>query len=67
MSLQFEDFVNNNEKMINLLCEHVSIEPNKLSNYKPNCSKKNIGKYSKFLNQKEINDIESNLREYIYL
>jgi hypothetical protein len=66
MHIRFEDFVKNNKKMVQTLCNHVSITSNILSNYKPNSSKKNIGKYTEFLDQKEINDIETNLLEYIY-
>ncbi len=64
--LSFEDFVNKNEKMVSVLCEHVSITSNILSSYEPNLSKKNIEKYQKILSKKEIDTIESSLSEYIY-
>jgi len=64
--LSFEDFVNKNEKMVSVLCEHFSITSNILSSYDPNLSKKNIEKYQKILSKKEIDTIESSLSEYIY-
>ena len=64
--IQFEDFVNNNSKIVDKLCEYVSISTNISSNYQPNLSKKNIGKYKKFLSQKELDVIESQLSKYIY-
>ena len=66
LQIHFEDFVINNNKMIDLICNHVSLDPNILSNYNPNFSKKNIGKYKEFLNNKEINKIENSLSEYFY-
>ena len=66
LRLRFEDFVNKNEKMVDLLCDHVSLASNNLSSYEANLSKKNIGKYQKILSQKEINIIERSLSEYIY-
>jgi len=66
LCLCFEDFVNKNEKMVDLLCDHVSLATNNLSSYEANLSKKNIGKYQKILSQKEINIIEYSLSEYIY-
>ena len=64
--IQFEDFVNNNSKIVHKLCEYVSLSKNISSNYQPNLSKKNIGKYKKFLSKKEIDIIESQLSKYIY-
>ena len=66
LQLRFEDFVNKYDKMVNLLCNHVSLDSNVLSNYNPNFSKKNIGKYQEFLNAKEIDKIENSLSEYFY-
>jgi hypothetical protein len=63
--LKFEDFVNKNEKMVNILCDHLSLNSCVRSSYQPNLSKKNIGKYKKFLNQKETEIIQDNLSEYI--
>ena len=63
--IQFEDFVNNNIKMVEALCNHTSISSSINSSYQPNLSKKNIGKYKKFLSEKEIDIIESHLSEYI--
>ena len=51
--------------MVNILCDHVSLNSSILSSYEPNLSKKNIGKYQKILSEKEIEIIESNLSEYI--
>jgi hypothetical protein len=67
LRLRFEDFVNRNKEMVNILCDHVSLNSSILSNYEPNLSKKNIGKYQKILSKKEIEIIESNLSEYIYV
>ena len=63
--IQFEDFVTNNIKMVDTLCNHTSILSNINSSYQPNLSKKNIGKYKKFLSAKEIDIIESHLSQYI--
>lgn len=67
LHLRFEDFVNQNEKMIGVLCDHLLIPLNIVSSYEPNLSKKNIGKYKKILNQKEIDAIKQRLSEYIYV
>ena len=67
LRLRFEDFVNRNKEMVNILCDHVSINSNILSSYEPNLSKKNISKYKKILSEKEIEIIESNLSEYMYV
>lgn len=66
LQLRFEDFVNKYDKMVNILCNHVSIDPSVLSDYNPNNSKKNIGKYRKFLNKREIDKIHNSLSEYFY-
>ena len=65
LHLRFEEFVNNNEEMINVLCTHMSLNPNILSNYDPNLSRKNIGKYKDFLSHKEIDVIQKDLSKYI--
>jgi len=67
LRLRFEDFVNRNKEMVNILCNHVSLNSSILSNYEPNLSKKNIGKYQKILSKKEIEIIENNLSEYMYV
>ncbi len=67
LRLRFEDFVNKYNEMVNVLCNHVSINHKTASSYEPNLSKKNIGKYKKILSQQEIDVIESNLSEYIYI
>ncbi len=63
--IQFEDFVNNNVKIVDTLCNHLSLSSGVNSSYQPDLSKKNIGKYQKFLSQKEIDIIESHLSKYI--
>ena len=63
--VKFEDFVNNNIKIVDTLCNHISLSSNINSNYEPKLSKKNIGKYQKLLSQKEIDIIESHLSKYI--
>ena len=67
LRLRFEDFVNKYNEMVNVLCNHASINHKTASSYEPNLSKKNIGKYKKILSQQEIDVIESNLSEYIYI
>ena len=67
LRLRFEDFVNKYNEMVNVLCNHVSINYKTASSYEPNLSKKNIGKYKKILSHQEIDVIESNLSEYIYI
>ena len=67
LRLRFEDFVNKNEKMVNVLCNHVSLASNIPSSYQPNLSKKNIEKYQKILTQKEVDVVERSLSEYMYV
>jgi len=67
LHIQFEDFVYKNDKMVDVLCNHMSLNSSVHSSYQPNISKKNIGKYQQFLNQKEIDIIERRLSEYIYV
>ena len=67
LRLRFEDFVNKYNEMVNVLCNHASINHKTASSYEPNLSKKNIGKYKKILSHQEIDVIESNLSEYIYI
>ena len=64
--IQFEDFVLNNKNFLDKLYNHMSISSKILSNYQPDLSKKNIGKFHQFLTKEEIQIIESNLGEYIY-
>jgi hypothetical protein len=65
INIRFEDFVINNKKMIDLICNHVSIDSNILSSYEPNLSKKNINIYQEFLSKEEIYKIEYSLSDYI--
>lgn len=67
LHLRFEDFVNQNKKMIGVLCAHLIIPSDTTSSYEPNLSKKNIGKYKKILNQDDIIAIKRRLSEYIYV
>ncbi len=64
--IQFEDFVQKNEIFLNTLCNHVSLSSSISSNYQPNLSKKNIGKFHKLLSKTEIQTIENHLGEYIF-
>lgn len=66
LKLRFEDFVYKNEKIIQSLCKHASINSEIVSKYDPNNSKKNIGKYKKFLTNKEIEIIKNSLSKYFY-
>ncbi len=63
--LKFEDFVNQNEKMVNEICNHVSLDHSVPSSYQASLSKKNIGKYKEILNQKETELIKNKLSEYL--
>lgn len=65
--LKFEHFVNNYDSMVNVLCDHIFVKSDVQSIYDPNYSKKNVGKYKKILNRKEINTIEKNLSEYLFI
>ncbi len=66
IQIQFEDFVYNNDKMVNVLCDHMSLSSDVFSKYEADLSKINIGKYKKFLTHEELNIIEHHLSEYIY-
>ncbi|MDA7604988.1 hypothetical protein N8724_06305 [Candidatus Pelagibacter sp.] len=66
LHISFEDFVVENKKFLDLLCNHILIDPKIKSSYEPKLSLKNIGKYHQFLNQKELDLIENRLSTYIY-
>lgn len=66
IQIQFEDFVCNNDKMVNVLCDHMSLSSDVFSKYEADLSKINIGKYKKSLTHEELNFIEYHLSEYIY-
>ena len=66
INIKFEDFVIKHKKIVDLICNHLSINSKSLSNYDPNLSKQKIGRYKIALSKKEIYDIEKNLSEYIY-
>lgn len=63
--INFEDFVKKNNKFKKILCDHVSLN-DITSSYDPELSKKNVGKFDKYLDRKEIMSIEENLSEYFY-
>ena len=67
LRLKFEDFVNENEKMTNILCDHSLLSPNVRSKYNPKFSEKNIRKYQSILNKEEIDLIKNSLSEYLYV
>ena len=67
LHIRFEDFVYKNDKMLDVLCNHISLASSVFSNYQVDLSKKNIGKYKQFLSQKELQIIEHHLSEYIYV
>ena len=67
LRLRFEDFVNEYEEIVDVLCNHLSLNSKIVSNFEPNRSKKNIGKYKKILSQQEVDVIERSLSEYIYI
>ena len=66
LTIRFEDFVQNNKKFKGILCNHLSIPLNNSSDYRPELSEKNIGKFKKLITKDEINIIESKLSEYIF-
>ncbi len=66
LKISFENFVNKYENSVEKLCKHINLPPNKSSNYQPNLSKKNIGKFSQLLSKSEIDIIETELSDYIY-
>ena len=65
IEIDFEDFVLNHEKSKKLICNFLNIENNIKSNYNPKLSRKNIGKFKKFLNPSEISFINSELSNII--
>ncbi len=67
MKVQFEEFVNKNEKIVNEFCKHVSLSSSVTSKYHSSLSKKNVGKYQDHLSQRELNIIEEKLSEYFYV
>ena len=63
--IQFEEFVNNYFEKREELCNYIPLSKNINSNYNPHLSKKNIGKYKKYLSQKEILIIEKKLSKFL--
>lgn len=63
--IQFEEFVNNYSEKRKELCNYIPLSKNINSNYNPHLSKKNIGKYKKYLSQKEILIIEKKLSKFL--
>lgn len=61
----FERFISEFDDQVNRICNHIGIESSLESNFIPDLSKPNIGKYKKLLSSKEIRFIESELGEYI--
>ena len=66
IKVQFEEFVNKNEKIVDEICKHTSLSSSVTSKYQPSLSKKNIGKYQNHLSQKDLSIIEEKLSEYFY-
>ena len=64
--IQFEDFVKKNNFFLNTLCDHISLSSSISSDYQPDLSKKNIGKFHQLLDKNELQIIESHLGEYIF-
>ena len=65
LEINFEDFVLNNETEILNISNFLKIDPKLKSTYKPQLSKKNIGKYKKLLSNKEVNIISDHLSKWI--
>ena len=64
--IRFEDFVKKNNFFLNTLCDHTSLSSSISSDYQPDLSKKNIGKFHQLLDKNELQIIESHLGEYIF-
>ena len=64
--IRFEDFVKKNNFFLNTLCDHISLSSSISSDYQPDLSKKNIGKFHQLLDKNELQIIESHLGEYIF-
>jgi len=67
IQIRFEDFVEKNDKIVEKLCNQMSLPSNVSSSYQPNLSKKNVGKYRQYLSQKELDIIERQLSEFNYV
>ena len=70
LCLRFEDIVLNYDKSINQICQFLNLDLKKhiLKNkyFRPELSSKNIGMWKSHQNQKEIDYIYSELKEYCY-
>ena len=64
--VRFEDFVNNNSKYTKIICDYLKLSDKVSSSYRAELSKRNVHKFQKFKDQKEIRLIEDNLEEFIY-
>jgi len=64
--IKFEDFVMENEKTVNKLCDYLHLSTSISSSYEPNLSKDKISKSSNILSQNEVDYIEKHLSSYIY-
>lgn len=59
--MSFEDFVLENNSMVELLCNHLSLDVGIRSTYEASLSRKNIGKYKNWLSQYELDRITSEI------
>tara|TARA_B110000483_G_C18091511_1_gene502165 strand:- start:100 stop:1044 length:945 start_codon:yes stop_codon:yes gene_type:complete len=65
--IKFENFVNYNKRYKKIICKHLKISNKIISSYKAELSQKNIGKFRKNLDRKDIKLIEKHLRDFIYV
>lgn len=65
--INFEDFVLSYKNIIKEICEFLDLDDSVRSNYDPNISRKNIGKYKSILDKKEIFIITKYLSKWINL
>ncbi len=66
MHIRFEDFIDNFDKEVKKLNKHLNLSDNINSNFDPDKSKKNIGKFKKILKSEDVKYIEENLKDFLH-
>ncbi len=67
IKIVFEDFVQDNKNAVINLSDFLRINQDTKSNYEPEKSRLNIGKFKEVLSMKEIKCIENKLKKYCYI
>jgi len=67
LEINFEDFVLNYETLVLKISKFLDIDHKTISTYSPHMSKKNIGKYKRFLNKDEVVIIRKELSDWIHI